>query len=141
MASKHLTLRMQEESLASLAGESDRQGRSRSELARELIEEGLRMRRHPGIVFRDGVAGRRPALADGPQVWVIARVFRDQEGTFDQKVRTTCELTDQPEHKVRDAVMYYMDFRAEIDEWLDRLDREAERAHATWVRDRARLGA
>jgi hypothetical protein len=141
MASKHLTLRMSSESLERLERESEREGHSRSELARELIEEGLRMRRHPGIVFRDGAVGRRPALANGPQVWVIARVFREQQGTFEAMVRATSELTQHPEYGIRDAALYYLEFRAEIDNWLDRIDREAERAQAEWLRNRERVSA
>jgi hypothetical protein len=141
MASKHLTLRMPPDALDRLDAESEREGQSRSELARELIEEGLRMRRHPGIVFRDGAVGRRPALADGPQVWVIARVLREQNGTFDEMIRATSELTDQPEYNVGVAALYYQEFRAEVDDWLDRIDREAERAQAEWLRNRARISA
>jgi hypothetical protein len=141
MVSKHLTLRMPPESLDRLEQESEREGQSRSALARELIEEGLRMRRHAGIVFRDGAVGRRPALADGPQIWVIARVFREQHGPLDEMIRATSELTDQPEYNVRVAAHYYQEFRAEVDDWLDRIDREAERAQAEWLHSPARVSA
>jgi hypothetical protein len=39
-----------------------------SPLAERLIDEGLRMDDHPLIVFRSGPAGRRPALAGGPDI-------------------------------------------------------------------------
>src|SRR5438093_7710926 len=38
-------------------------GESSSALAEELIDEGLRIRRHPLVTFRDGPTGRRAALA------------------------------------------------------------------------------
>jgi hypothetical protein len=38
-------------------------GEAKSRTAERLIDEGLRMEDHPGIVFRDGPAGRRAALA------------------------------------------------------------------------------
>ena len=66
MASRHLSVRLPEDALDHLDAESRRSGASRSELAKTLIEEGLRMREHPGVVFRPGPAGRRAALADGP---------------------------------------------------------------------------
>lgn len=141
MASKHLTLRMQEESLASLAGESDRQGRSRSELARELIEEGLRMRRHPGIVFRDGIAGRRPALADGPQVWTLVSVWSDIDGTDEERINKTAEWLSVLPHQVREGLHYYAEFKDEIDAWIERNRREAEEAYAEWQRRQAVLSA
>jgi hypothetical protein len=42
---------------------------SSSSLAEELIDEGLRVRRHPLIFFRDGATARRAALVSGPDVW------------------------------------------------------------------------
>lgn len=39
-----------------------------SKLAERLIDEGLRMEAHPGVVFRGGPAGRRAVLAGGPEV-------------------------------------------------------------------------
>jgi hypothetical protein len=53
-------------------------GETRSQLALRLIDEGLRMDAHPGIVFRPGPAGRRPGLMAGPDVWEVARVLREQ---------------------------------------------------------------
>src|SRR5436305_4908788 len=44
---------------------------SSSSLAEELIDEGLRMRRHPLVCFRDGPTGRRAALVGGPDVWEV----------------------------------------------------------------------
>lgn len=41
---------------------------STSSLAEELIDEGLRIRRHPLVGFRDGPAGRRAHLSSGPDV-------------------------------------------------------------------------
>lgn len=93
------------------------------------------MEAHPGIVFRSGTAGRRAALADGPDIWVVARVFRDMVGSFDEAVANTAELTELGPHQVRVAARYYSEYRNEIDEWLRELDEEAERAHAAWQRE------
>jgi len=141
MTSKHLTLRMDSDALARLEEASDRSGQTRSELARTLIEEGLRMARHPGIVFRDGATGRRAALADGPQVWVVARVFREQGGSFDEMVRSTAALMDHSEQSIQDAALYYLDFRDEVDGCLERIDRDAERAEDEWLANRGRASA
>ena len=51
-----------------LKAEATAHRRSASGLAEELIEEGLRMRRHPLIVFRHGPAGRRAAVLGGPDI-------------------------------------------------------------------------
>src|SRR5688572_21638250 len=45
-------------------------------LAQRLVDEGLRMTEHPGIVFKDGPSGRRAALAFGPDVWEVVTFLR-----------------------------------------------------------------
>jgi len=137
MPTKHLTLRVSEESLRRLDRESARSNENRSELAKRLIDEGLRMESHPGIYFKRGSAGRRPALVGGPDVWVVARVFRELEGGFEDVVKATSELTELPLHIVRNAMRYYSEFGPEIDEWIRELDAYAERAEATWLREQA----
>jgi hypothetical protein len=135
MTTRHLTLRVDADSFERLDAESKRTKLTRSELAKRLIEEGLRMEAHPGIVFRPGVTGRQPALADGPKVWVVARVFREMKGSFDEAVARTAELMELSPHQVRTAARYYAEFRKEVDEWLRALDEEAEQAHAAWQRE------
>src|SRR2546430_16513901 len=54
-------------------------------LADRYVEEGLAMDAYPGIVFRDGPSGRRPAVIGGPDVWEGVQAFmaegRDVRGT------------------------------------------------------------
>ena len=46
-----------------------------------LIEEGVRMARCPGIVFVDGVAGRRACIAGTAiDVWEVARTLQSCQG-------------------------------------------------------------
>ena len=45
-----------------------RPGWSMSSAANWLVDEGLRMAEHPGVVFRDGPTGRRAGLVTGPDV-------------------------------------------------------------------------
>jgi hypothetical protein len=91
-----------------------------------LIEEGLRMEAHPGVVFRGGPGGRRAALVGGPDVWEVARVLREAPGTDEERIRRTAEFTDLPVHAVRAAARYYGEFPGEIDHWIEAVDREAE---------------
>jgi hypothetical protein len=136
MTTRHLTLRVDIDAFERLDAESKRTRQTRSELAKRLLEEGLRMEAHPGIVFRSGTAGRRAALADGPQVWVVARVFRDMKGSFDEAVAQTSELTELAQHQVRIAARYYAEYKEEIDDWIRELDKYADRAHSAWLRER-----
>src|SRR5271169_2559604 len=51
-------------------------GMSLSSAANRLVDEALRTSEHPGIIFRAGPAGRRAALAGGPDVWEVVRAIR-----------------------------------------------------------------
>ena len=114
-------------------------------MAIKLAEEKRRMKRHPGIVFRDGATGRRPALADGPQVWVLAGLFRerplDTEDAIERAAADTAELMELAHEQVRTAILYYLDYGDEINAWIRRNDEEAERAEAEWLRKQELLRA
>ncbi len=51
-------------------------GLSRASVAARYVDEGLRMDEHPGIVFRDGPAGRRASVIGGPDVWEVVTALR-----------------------------------------------------------------
>jgi hypothetical protein len=91
-----------------------------------LQEEGLRMAAHPGIVFRDGPAGRRPALAHGPDVWEVARVIRGVQARGGHVIAESAELTGCTPSQIRSVVRHYTDYREEIDDWIRRVDEEAD---------------
>ena len=135
VTSRHLSLRLESGILDRLDAQSRRAGQSRSRLAKTLLEEGLRMESHPGIVFRAGPAGRRPGLAGGPDVWEVVRVFVGLEAKGEESLHRTAELTGLAPEQVRTALRYYADYREEIDNWLRRVDEEAERAEASWRRE------
>ena len=106
-------------------------------MAVTLAEEKRRMKRHPGIVFRDGATGRRPALADGPQVWVLVGMFRedplDSDEDIERAAASTAKHMELPSRDVLAAIRYYLDYRDEIDEWIRDLDEYSERAKAEWL--------
>ncbi len=136
MSSRHLSLRLDPDTFNRLEDRSRQSGQSRSELARALLDEGLRMETHPGIVFRSGPAGRRPGLAAGPDVWEVVRVFQDMDTRGEEALPRLVALTGLLPEQVSTAIHYYADFRAEIDEWIRRVDDEAARAEAAYRRTR-----
>jgi hypothetical protein len=139
MASRHLSLRLEPKTLALLDIESRRDGQTRSQFARTVLEEGLRMRQHPGVVFRSGPVGRRPGLADGPDIWEVAQVLRDVKERCGDVIRESVDLTGLTEQQIRIALRYYTDYQDEIDEWIRLNDEEAELAEAAWRREQAFL--
>lgn len=140
MASRHLSIRIPDDTFTRLDEESRRSGRTRSELAKTLIEEGLRMEKHPGIMFRAGGVGRRPGLAGGPDVWEVARLLQGLPLTGDALVARAAELMDLHQVQVQRVVRYYAEYRDEIDAWIEMVDEDARLAEDAWRREQALLG-
>ena len=59
MTQRSRGIRVSEPLAADIEREARRRQRSWSAIAAELLDEAIRMRRAPGIVFADGPAGRR----------------------------------------------------------------------------------
>jgi uncharacterized protein (DUF433 family) len=104
--------------------------------ARTLIDEGLRRERHPGIVFRDGPAGRRAAM-EGRRldVWQVMETVWASDGNVEEAAAYLGLRPDQ----VRAAISYYTEFPGEIDDWVQRNREEADRGRAQWEREQASL--
>src|SRR5713226_5257357 len=122
--------------LAALEARARERGESASAVAERYLEEGLRRDTHPLIFFRDGAAGRRPALA-GTRVDVaqVIETLRNSDNSIDE----TSEYLALPEAYVRAAVKYYADYKDEIDEWRERMRSIAEREEEAWKREQAVL--
>lgn len=86
------------------------------------------MDEHPGIVFVDGPAGRRAALAAkrGVDIWQIASTLKANEGS----ISDTAQVSALSEAEVRIALEYYSDYPDEIDAWIRANDEEYERLEA-----------
>jgi hypothetical protein len=108
---------------------------NRSRLAERYIDEGMRMEEHPGIVFRDGVTGRRAGLVRGPDVWEIIAAIRSCGLDGDEALEAVAEFADLTPSQMRTAVQYYGAFQGEIDERVDRNLAKADEAEAQWRRE------
>jgi hypothetical protein len=118
---------------------SARSETTKSRLAERYIDEGMRMDEHPGIVFRDGPAGRRTALIGGPDVWEVMDVIRDSDLSGEAAVVHAAEWLDLPSERVRVAVRYYSRYPDEIDARIDRNRARADEAESDWQREQAAL--
>lgn len=139
MASRHLSIRISEDTVARLDEEGRRSGRTRSDLAKTFIEEGLRMESHQGIVFRAGPAGRRPGLIAGPDVWELIRALQQVRGTTDDPVALIAKQVSLTPEQVQRAVHYYADYQDEVDAWIARTNEETRLAEEAWHREQALL--
>ena len=86
-----------------------------SALGERLIDEGLRMADHPGIVFRDGPTGRRAGLAAGPDVWEVVMLLRGLRGSVERRVVKAADQLGLTVEQVRAVSRYYAEFADEID--------------------------
>ena len=103
-----------------------------SALAEELIEEGLRLRRHPLIVFRDGASGRRAGLVDGPDVWeVIGGIVGGDVPVVDRVERAVSLFGLGPE-RVTAAREYYAAYPEEINGAIAANIAAAEESEEIW---------
>jgi len=94
-----------------LAGES---GRDFSSVAKDLLAEAVKMRRVPGILFVDGVTGRRARIAGtGLEVREIIATYISVDLEFKRLQKAYHWLTEQ---QLRAAIGYYSLYPAEIDQ-------------------------
>lgn len=128
-----LSVRLPRHVVEGLESQARRKGLPKSALVERYLDEGLRMEEHPGIVFRDGPAGRRPGLRRGPDVWEVISTLRANGGS----IADAAERLALPEREIRIALSYYGDHGDEIDEWIRANEDEARRLEAAWRRQRA----
>ncbi|HEY5437041.1 MAG TPA: hypothetical protein VIK13_17570 [Candidatus Limnocylindrales bacterium] len=107
-------------------------GTTRTALAEQYLEEGLRLEEHPGIRFADGSAGRRAAVVGGPDVWEIVMVLQANGGDVEE----VAELINLPAAKVRIALRYYLTYTEEIGAWLAQNDAICEQESALREKER-----
>jgi uncharacterized protein (DUF433 family) len=115
--SSPLSLRLPAELLTEIRKEAKRSARPASQVIQTTLEEGMRMRRCPGIIFTNGPAGRRATVAGtGIDVWEVVRVSKSVGGNFKATARALPQLS-RPQ--IDSALHYYRLYTQEIDERLD----------------------
>lgn len=94
---------------------------------------------HPGVVFRDGPAGRRAALVVGPDVWELVVFLREVDERGPAALHAAAEAFALPESALIAGMTYYAAFCDEVDGWIDEAQVASERAEAEWQRRQALL--
>ena len=84
-------------------------------LAASLLDEGLKTRQFPGIIYMDGPSGRRASLADGPDVWQIIRALQEVPTDQHDPVETVCIEADLCVRQIKLAVQFYEAYPNEIE--------------------------
>ncbi|MHB8340047.1 MAG: hypothetical protein ACYDB7_02600 [Mycobacteriales bacterium] len=108
-------------------------GATVSGLAQRLVDEGLRMAEHPGIVFKTGPSGRRAAVACGPDVWELVKVVREIDERGEKAIEGAAELLTLSPAKVRLSLDYYTAYPDEIDAEIADADQASVTAEEAWI--------
>ncbi|HXC46304.1 MAG TPA: hypothetical protein VNU24_06830 [Solirubrobacteraceae bacterium] len=105
-------------------------------LAERYIEEGLRHDEHPLIFFRDGEAGRRPALLGSRlDVAEVIETIRQNDNSLED----AADYLEIPVAHVDACLSYYADYKKDIDVWVEHTRALAERERERWQRRRQAL--
>lgn len=118
-----MTLRITADMGKRIEGEAAARGIPANQAARLLIDEALRSHEFPGIVFRNGPAGRRASLEGALDVWEVIDTWDGWKGDEIEVCRQLGIRRDQ----LRLALAYYRRYRDEIDFWIRRNLEEGDR--------------
>ncbi len=123
--SKPFTMRLTSDMEQWVEHEAQRTRRSKGAIVEALADEGMRMRRFPGIAFRGPDDGRR--------AWLLGTAFDVWEAIQGHQDFGSVELLlaagDLPEAPLRLALAYYAAYPTEIDRAIadNRIDYEHAR--------------
>lgn len=111
-------------------------GAGQTALAERYIEEGIRQDEHPLVYFREGAAGRRPALL-GSRLDVAEAIatIRQNNGSVDE----AAAYLEIPVEQLEAAARYYGEYTEEVDGLLERSRAAGERERDLWRRGQEAL--
>jgi hypothetical protein len=125
---------------ARLESQAGSRAEAASSLAVRLIDEGLRMADHPGVVFHDSAAhGRVAALGGGPDIAEVIDVLTGLDATGEERLTETATWFGLHASRIRVALGYYHAFRDEVDRQIERRHQEAAEARGRYEAEQALL--
>ncbi len=113
MSTVQKSMRIPEELIKELKSITLESGKDFSTVTKELLQEAIRMRRCPGIVFTEGVSGRRARIAGtGIEVWEVIASYKSVDNDLRRLRKTYRWLTEQ---QFRSVIGYWRTYPDEID--------------------------
>ena len=89
-----------------------------SSITKDLLTEAIKIRRCPGIVFVEGVRGRRARVAGtGIEVWEVIATYRSVGDNFKRLKKAYQWLSPD---QVRAALVYYSIYPEETDRQIEK---------------------
>ena len=113
-------------------------GESRNAMVDRLLNESLRIEKHPFIRFITGASGKREAHIVGTR-WKVRQIIVSLKGEKGQ-IAAVVKGFDLTEPQVRAAVSYYADFTDEVDADIERDFADADQQRIRWEREQSVIG-
>ena len=130
MAGVQKSLRLPAETMKEIEEMAKETGQDFSSVTKDLLQEAIKMRRCPGILFAEGTSGRRARVAGtGIEVWEVIATYKSVKEDL-KKLRKAYHWLSREQLKA--ALSYYMAYPQEIDQLIE----QNERWNEGRVRDR-----
>jgi uncharacterized protein (DUF433 family) len=130
MAGVQKSLRLPPETMKEIEQMAKETGQDFSNVTKDLLQEAIKMRRCPGILFAEGTGGRRARVAGtGIEVWEVIATYKSVKGDFKRLQKAYHWLSGE---QLKAALGYYRVYPQEI----DRLIEQNEQWNDEKVRDR-----
>jgi uncharacterized protein (DUF433 family) len=96
-------------------------GQDFSNVTKDLLQEAIKMRRCPGIIFAEGTSGRRARVAGtGIEVWELIAAYKSVKEDFKRLKKAYHWLSRE---QLKAALGYYAIYPKEIDRLIEQNER------------------
>jgi len=110
------SLRLPPETMNEIERMAKETGQDFSNVTKDLLEEAIKMRRCPGILFAEGTTGRRARVAGtGIEVWEVIATYSSVDKDL-KRLRKACHWLSNEQLKA--ALGYYAACSQEIDQLI-----------------------
>jgi len=113
MAGVQKSFRLPIETMKEIEQMAKETGQDFSSVTKDLLQEAIKMRRCPGILFAEGTSGRRARVAGtGIEVWEVIAAYKSVKEDFKRLKKAYHWLSGE---QLKAALGYYAIYTQEID--------------------------
>jgi uncharacterized protein (DUF433 family) len=121
MAGVQKSIRLPAETMKEIEEMAKETGQDFSNVTKDLLQEAIKMRRCPGILFAEGTSGRRARVAGtGIEVWEVIATYRSVKKDLKRLQKAFHWLSRE---QLKAALGYYMAYPQEIDQLIEKNER------------------
>ena len=110
------SLRLPPETMSEIERMAKESGQDFTNITKELLEEAIKMRRCPGVLFAEGTGGRRARVAGtGIEVWEVIATLKSLKNDLKRLRKTYHWLSNE---QIKAALGYYTAYPREIEQLI-----------------------